>query len=164
MDADPNWTLDEGWAWGVPAGNGSWAGDPNTGRTDDNVLGYALEGDYADGLGETRYATTGPIDCTGYQNIRLSFWRWLGVESPYDYACIQVSNDGATWTDIWTSGQSHISDSVWQFVEYAVPAGIADGQSTVYFRWGMGPTDDWVAAPGWNLDDVQVTGESTIDN
>lgn len=164
MDADPGWTLDEGWAWGVPAGAGSWAGDPNTGRTGDNVLGYALEGGYADGLGETRYATTGPIDCTGYENIRLSFWRWLGVESPYDYACVQVSNDGVTWTDLWTSGQSHISDSAWQFVEYAVPAGIADGQSTVYFRWGMGPTDDWVAAPGWNLDDVQVTGESTIDN
>lgn len=164
MDTDPGWTLDEGWAWGIPTGSGSWDGDPSAGRTGANVLGYALEGDYADGLGETRYATTGPIDCTGYKSIRLSFWRWLGVESPYDYACTQVSNDGTTWTDLWTSGQSHISDSAWQFMEYAVPAGIADGQATVYFRWGMGPTDDWVTAPGWNLDDVQVTGESTIDN
>ncbi len=51
MDTDPNWTLDEGWAWGDPNGNGSWNGDPNTGHTGDNVLGYALDGDYADNLG-----------------------------------------------------------------------------------------------------------------
>ncbi|MEN6429176.1 MAG: S8 family serine peptidase [Phycisphaerales bacterium] len=160
MDADPGWTLDEGWTWGDPNGHGSWSGDPFTGHTGDNVLAYVLDGDYADSLAEARYATTGPIDCAGYKNIRLSFWRWLGVEAPYDYACVQVSNDGVTWTDLWTTGLSHISDSAWQYMEYAVPANVGDGQSTLYFRWGMGPTDDWVTAPGWNLDDVQVTGQS----
>ncbi len=159
MDTDPNWTLDPGWAWGTPAGKGSWNGDPNTGHTGKNVLGYALEGDYADNLAQTRYATTGPIDCRGYKNIRLSFWRWLGVEAPYDYACVQASNDGKTWTDLWTTGGSHISDDAWQFVEYAVPAAVAQGQATVYFRWGLGPTDDAVTYPGWNIDDVQVTGD-----
>ena len=159
MDTDPNWTLDPGWAWGAPTGKGSWNGDPNTGHTGQKVLGYALEGDYADNLTQTSYATTGPIDCRGYKNIRLSFWRWLGVEAPYDYACIQVSNDGKTWTDLWTTGGSHVSDDAWQFVEYAVPADSADNQATVYFRWGLGPTDDLVAYPGWNVDDVQVTGE-----
>jgi subtilisin family serine protease len=160
MDDDPNWTLDEGWTWGDPNGHGSWSGDPYAGRTGDNILAYVLDGDYADSLAETRYATTGPIDCTGFKSIRLSFWRWLGVEAPYDYACVQVSNDGVTWTDLWTTGLSHISDSAWQYVEYEVPAEIGDGQSTLYFRWGMGPTDDWVTAPGWNLDDVQVTGQA----
>jgi subtilisin family serine protease len=159
MDANPNWTLDPGWAWGTPAGKGSWNGDPNVGHTGKNVIGYALEGDYANNLTKTYYATTGPIDCRGYKSIRLSFWRWLGIEAPYDYGCIQVSNDGKTWTNLWTTGVSHISDDAWQFVEYAVPAGIADGQSTVYFRWGLGPTDDSVTYPGWNLDDVQVTGD-----
>ncbi|MBP7051186.1 MAG: S8 family serine peptidase [Phycisphaerae bacterium] len=164
MDTDPGWTLEEGWAWGDPNAQGSWTGDPNDGHTGSAVLGYALAGDYPDGLGETRYATTGPIDCTGFTNIRLSFWRWLVVEAPYDYACVQVSNDGATWTDLWTTGQSHISDSAWQYVEYAVPSGIADGRSTVWFRWGMGPTDDWISCPGWNLDDVQVTGKSAAQS
>jgi hypothetical protein len=159
MDSDPNWTLDEGWAWGVPAGKGSWKGDPNSGHTGENVIGYALDGDYADNLTETRYATLGPIDCTGYQGIRLSFWRWLGVEAPYDSACVQVSNDGVSWTDLWTTGPFHVSDASWQLVEYAVPPGIADDRPTVYFRWGLGPTDDWVTYPGWNIDDLQVTGE-----
>lgn len=159
MEADPSWTLDEGWAWGSPAGKGSWNGDPNTGHTGKNVIGYALDGDYAGNLAQTRYAATGPINCVGYKNIRLSFWRWLGVESPYDQACVQVSNDGANWVDLWVSGRSHISDDSWQFVEYTVPPAVGDGQSTVYFRWGLGPTDDSVVYPGWNIDDVQVTGD-----
>jgi len=161
LDANPNWTLDPGWAWGTPTGKGSWNGDPNTGHTGKNVLGYALEGDYANNLTQTSYATTGPIDCRGYKNIRLSFWRWLDIEAPYDYACLQVSTDGRTWTDLWTTGTSHISDSAWQFAEYAVPAGIGDGQSTLYFRWGLGPTDEVVTCPGWNIDDIQVTGDKT---
>ena len=160
MEADPNWTLDEGWAWGPPTGKGSWNGDPNAAHTGKNVIGYALDGDYAGSLTQTRYATAGPIDCAGYKNIRLSFWRWLGVESPYDQASVQVSNDGTNWVDLWVSGRSHISDDAWQFVEYVVPPAVGDGQATLYFRWGLGPTDDSVVYPGWNIDDVQVTGDS----
>jgi subtilisin family serine protease len=159
MDADPNWILDEGWVWGAPTGKGSWNHDPTAGRTGQNVMGYALDGDYANDVAQTRYATVGPIDCRGNKNICLSFWRWLGVESPYDYACVQVSNDGATWTNLWTTGQFHVSDSDWQFVEYAIPPEIGDGRPTLFFRWGMGPTDDVVTYPGWNIDDVQVTGD-----
>jgi subtilisin family serine protease len=159
MDTDPGWQLDDGWAWGQPAGKGSWSGDPAAGHTGQSVVGFALQGDYDNDMQQTRYATTGPIDCRGFKNIRLSFRRWLGIESPYDYACIQVSNDGVNWTNVWTVGHSHIADSSWQFVEYAVPSSVADGQATVYFRWGIGPTDDTVTYCGWNIDDVQVTGD-----
>jgi hypothetical protein len=44
-------------------------------------------------------------------------------------------------------------------VDYAVPPSVADGQATVYFRWGIGPTDESVTCPGWNIDDVHVTGD-----
>lgn len=159
MDVDPNWQLDEGWSWGTPTGDGSRNGDPMSGHTGETVIGYALDGDYEDDVPETRYATTGPIDCQDYANVRLSFWRWLGVESPYDHANVQVSNDGVTWVDLWTTGYAHLDDGAWQFTEYAVPASIADGQATVYFRWGIGPTDDSVTYAGWNIDDVQVTGD-----
>ncbi len=158
MDTDPQWQLDEGWSWGTPTAVGSSSGYPSAGYTGASIVGYALDDDYANNIGQTRYATTGPIDCQGFESIRLSFWRWLGIESPYDYACIQVSNDGVTWVDLWTVGYSHISDRGWQFVEYAVPASVADGRATVYFRWGLGPTDDIITYGGWNLDDVQVTG------
>jgi hypothetical protein len=159
METDPNWTLDDGWAWGEPTGQGSWNGDPNGGYTGTNVVGYALDGDYDNNLEVARYATLGPIDATGYRNLRLSFRRWLGVEAPYDDAHIQVSADGATWVDLWAAGWSHVSDTSWRLVEYAVPAAVGDEQGTLYFRWGLGPTDDSVTYPGWNIDDVQVTGD-----
>ncbi len=160
MDSDPAWQLDEGWTWGTPAGNGSWNGDPASGHTGQSVIGYALDGDYEDGLTETRYATMGSVNCEGYASIRLGFWRWLGIEAPYDDACVQVSNDGVNWTDLWTAGRSHVSDESWRFMEYSVPASIGDGQATLYFRWGIGPTDESVTYAGWNIDDVQVTGDA----
>ncbi|UCC99411.1 MAG: S8 family serine peptidase [Phycisphaerales bacterium] len=159
MENDPNWQLDAGWAWGAPTGEGSWSGDPNSAHTGENVIGYELSGDYANSMIEAQYATIGPVDCQGYRDITVSFWRWLGLESPYDNAAVQVSNDGTNWVDIWRSGYSHISDQAWQLVEYAVPAAVADGQPAVYFRWAMGPTDDSVTYPGWNIDDVQITGD-----
>ncbi len=158
MNTDPNWTLDGGWAWGVPTGAGSWSGDPYTGRTGKNVLGVVLEGDYPNLLTQSRYAITPAIDCRGYHDLRLGFWRWLGLESPYDRAQRQISNDRVNWTDLWTSGHFHISDETWQFVEYALPADLADDQRTVFIRWGIGPTDSSVSAPGWNIDDVQISG------
>ncbi|HCO93960.1 MAG TPA: hypothetical protein DIU00_08425 [Phycisphaerales bacterium] len=160
MDTDPNWLLDDGWAWGEPAGAGSWNADPNSGYTGENVIGFELEGDYDNNMTTTSYVTTRAINCQGYGNIRLSFRRWLVVESPYDCACVQVSNDGTNWVDLWTTGSSHVSDDTWQTVDYAVPSSITDGQATVYFRWGIGPTDDSVTCPGWNIDDVQVTGDA----
>ncbi len=160
MDTDPGWQLDEDWAWGAPTGGGSWHGDPTSGHTGQNVIGYALDGDYENNLAETRYATMGPVNCEGYTNIRLGFRRWLGVESPYDRACIQVSNNGADWFDLWAGGGSQISDDSWQFVEYLVPSSVGDGQATLYFRWGIGPTDDSVTYAGWNIDDVQITGDA----
>jgi len=160
MDTDPAWQLDGGWTWGTPAGNGSWNGDPASGRTGQSVIGYALNGDYEDAMAETHYATMGPVNCEGYANVRLGFWRWLGIEAPYDDACVQVSNDGANWTDLWTVGNSHVSDESWRFVEYLVPASIGDDQPTLSFRWGIGPTDESVTYAGWNIDDVQVTGDT----
>ncbi|MFQ6034524.1 MAG: S8 family serine peptidase [Sedimentisphaerales bacterium] len=162
MDTNPGWQLDSGWAWGTPTGQGSENGDPNSGHTGQYVIGYELDGDYNDSMNEIRYATTGAINCEGYKNITLSFWRWLGIESPYDRANIQVSNDGTNWVQLWTTGYSHISDESWQFVELSVPTSVAGDSATggmLYFRWGIGPTDESVTYPGWNIDDVQVTGE-----
>jgi hypothetical protein len=45
-------------------------------------------------------------------------------------------------------------------MEYTVPSDVADDQAEVYFRWGIGPTDETVVYPGWNIDDVQITGDN----
>ena len=41
---------------------------------------------------------------------------------------------------------------------------VADGEETVYLRWGMGPTDEFVTYPGWNLDDIQIWAAYAPEN
>jgi len=160
MDTNPGWTLDTGWDWGQPLYRGIGVNhDPAGGHTDENVIGYALWGDYRSNVRETKYATTQAVDCRGFKDVRVSFWRWLGIEAPGDQASVQVSNDGVTWTDLWAAGDTAVLDEAWQFVDYVVPAGIADNRPNVYFRWGIGPTDGSLNNAGWNIDDVQITGD-----
>ncbi len=160
MDTNPGWTLNADWQWGTPIGGGSHNYDPTSGYTGNNVIGYNLSGDYPNRLRNTRYATTGPIDCRGYENIVLRFYRWLGVESSsYDHANLQVSNNGTTWTDVWVHSGSAISDSSWLYLEYNLPSAVVDNQQTVYLRWGMGTTDFSITYPGWNIDDVELNGD-----
>jgi len=158
MDSDPGWSLDTGWAYGTPTGGGSGNGDPTSGHTGANVLGYNLAGDYGNNINPARYATTSVIDCTGLDEVTLSFHRWLGVETAsYDHASVQVSANGSTWVDVWTNPYSDLSDEEWLYQEFDISATAAD-ESTVYVRFGMGTTDSSVTFPGWNIDDVRVTG------
>jgi hypothetical protein len=76
---------------------------------------------------------------------------------PGDHATIEVSNNGASWTTVWENAGSHIQDERWWLRTYDVSE-VADGQETVYLRWGMGPTDDIGTRPGWNIDDVEIWG------
>jgi hypothetical protein len=155
MDEDPSWTTEGQWAFGQPTGGGSYNGDPNSGHTGDNVYGYNLDGDYPAGMSAT-YLTSTPIDCSDLTDVELRFWRWLGVEgAPFDRANLYVSTDAQNWTTLWQNPSSAIADTQWTQVTYDLSA-IADGQPTVYLRWGMGPTDSSASYPGWNIDDVQI--------
>jgi PKD repeat protein len=107
---------------------------------------------------QTDYLTTHAINCTGYTQVRLRFWRWLGVEDAYwDHANVQVSNNGVSWAEVWVHSGSTVIDDAWMQQEYDISA-VADNEPTVYLRWGMGPTDFSVAYGGWNIDDIEVLG------
>ena len=161
MDTDPGWSTQGSWAYGKPNGLGSHNLDPNGAHTGMNAYGYNLNGDYASSMATTQYLTTTAIDCSGIEDVELRFWRWLGVETAlYDHANIQVSGDGTNWTTIWTNPggtNGSISDSAWSQQIYDIHA-VADGEATVYIRWGMGTTDSSVTYPGWNIDDVEIWG------
>ena len=159
MSADPGWALDGGeapeqWQYGTPAGND---GDPASGHTGDNVIGYNLEGNYPDEMETAQYATTTAFSTVGYSDITLGFWQWLGVESSlYDHAGIEVW-DGAAWTTVWEHTGGNISAGSWSHVQYILPAS-ANDQPEVRIRWAMGPSDKYVNYFGWNIDDVLVWG------
>ncbi|MBN1425931.1 T9SS type A sorting domain-containing protein [Candidatus Fermentibacteria bacterium] len=156
LDEDPGWTTEGAWAFGQPTGGGGSHGgpDPTAGYTGVNVYGYNLTGDYPDDL-PARHLITTAIDCTDLYNVRLRFWRWLGVETPeYDQASISVSGDGISWTRVWTN-PAEITDQSWVAQELDISA-MADNQATVYVRWTMGPTDEGWTYCGWNIDDIQI--------
>jgi hypothetical protein len=156
LNTDPGWTTEGAWEFGQPTGQGGVHGDPDpeTGRTGPNVYGYNLYGNYPRNLPETHLTST-PIDCSFQWGLRVSFWRWLGVEeAPYDHASFKVSNDGVTWTTIWEN-TAEVADDEWVPVDYDISA-IADNQPTVYLRWTMGATDSGVEYCGWNIDDIQI--------
>jgi hypothetical protein len=122
------------------------------------VFGYNLAGDYPNNLTPVQYLTTAAIDCSNLSNTELRFQRWLGIESAsFDHATIQVSNNGTTWTTVWSHSGSALNPTAWSLQTYSIGA-VADHQSTVFVRWGMGTTDGSVTYPGWNIDDVQIWG------
>lgn len=162
FDSNPGWTTQGLWAFGQPTGGGSYNHDPTSGHTGQYVYGYNLSGNYESNLA-VKYLTMPPVNCTGHYGVTLEFWRWLGVESDsnYDKADIQISNNGTTWSYVWraTDTGAAVSDSAWQYQKFDISA-IANNQPAVRIRWNMGPTDGYVAYPGWNIDDVVI---STLD-
>ncbi len=159
MDNDPDWVTEGGWAFGQPLGGGSHNMDPTAGHTGTNVYGYNLAGDYSNNMSQ-HWLTTTALDCSMQENVVLRFQRWLGVEDYiFDHAEIQASTDGSNWNTVWSHADYALSDASWQEQSYDISA-IADGQPTVYIRWGMGPTDGSVTYPGWNIDDVSLEGDA----
>ena len=156
MDANPNWDNQGQWAFGQPTGGGGQYGgpDPTTGYTDDNVMGYNLNGDYPNNLSETNL-TSSAINCSGMYGVTLKFWRWLGVEQPlYDHAYVRISNDGSNWYTVWENEET-IEDYAWTQMELDISE-YADDQANVYLRWVMGETDGGWQYCGWNLDDIEI--------
>jgi hypothetical protein len=78
LDTNPGWNTEGQWAFGIPTGGGSSCHDPTSGHTGSNVYGYNLNGDYPDSMPQYCLTSTA-IDCSNYENITLTFWRWLGI-------------------------------------------------------------------------------------
>ncbi len=161
LSTDPGWPRQGEWAFGQPAGLGGTSQsnpDPTSGFTGTNVFGVNLNGDYSTTVAGPYYLTVGPLDFTGVGGAALQFERWLNTDvSPYVFATVDVSNDGANWTSVFANGATPITDSSWNLEQYDISA-VADNQSTVYVRWGYQVADDAFAYSGWNLDDIAFLG------
>ncbi len=154
LDTDPGWEKTGNWAFGKPAGADR---DPSSGYTGQNVYGYNLNGTYESDMDEETL-TSEPIDCSNVQNVSLSFYRWLGIESSsYDHARIDVSTNGVNWTTIWTHTGGTIQETSWSLQTYDLSS-IADRQPLLLIRWVMGPTDYSIEFSGWNIDDISISG------
>jgi regulation of enolase protein 1 (concanavalin A-like superfamily) len=153
-----------GWQIGAPNYQNGSAG-PAAAFSGTKILGYNLSGNYPINMAAPKYARSPAIDCSHASGLMLSFRRWLGVErSPWDNATVEVSPDGTNWTTVWANPGTptpDLQDTSWTLQTYDVST-VADGQPTVFIRWGMGPTDDAVIFCGWNIDDVELDGAIDI--
>jgi hypothetical protein len=159
FESDQGWTISGGaWERGAPTGDGGEHGNPDPvgGYASANCMGYNLNGDYTNNM--SQYNLTSPvIDCSSLTATHLKFWRWLGVESSqWDHANVEISINGSTWSPVWENPGSSTADDAWQQMDYDISTQ-ADGQSTVYIRFTMGPTDGSYVFCGWNIDDIEVS-------
>jgi hypothetical protein len=164
MNTDPGWAMNGQWEFGQPTGGGgSQHGnpDPNAGATGSNVCGVNLNGDYSTTPGGPYHLTTNALDCSNLIQTSLHFERWLNTDyQPYVYATIEISTNGTSWDTIWQNGGSEITDSTWNEHVYDISS-YADGQETVYIRWGYQVGSNAWAYSGWNVDDVVIWGVDT---
>jgi len=134
MDTNPGWSLQGQWAYGVPIGAG---GDPSSGYTGDNVIGYNLNGAYTNNM-PVYYATTPAFSTIGYSGLSFSFQRWLGVEDAYfDSATVQVATMGRTGP---RSGTTPGASRTLPGRDRPTPCRPwPTNRASVYLRWVMGP-------------------------
>ncbi len=153
------WQVEGEWEFGVPVGGGGMYGfgDPASGYTGGNVYGVNLYGDVSVEAGGPYSLTAGPFDCGGYEDVTLSFARWLNTDVPdYTYTAIEVSSDGVNWNLLWENS-GEVTDDGWRLVEYDISE-YADGQRGVYIRWSYAVYEQAYSYSGWNIDDVVLTG------
>jgi len=152
------------WQIGPAVGGtgGSGAGDPSLDHTptsDNYLLGNDLtssDGSYNSSMSTTYWITSPYLDCSGFNEVQLSFYRWLGVESStYDHAFLQVF-DGASWVTLFENSGT-IDESSWNEQLYDVSI-YADSNPDFQIRFGIGPSDGSVTYCGWNIDDIILTG------
>jgi cysteine-rich repeat protein len=152
-------TGNDQWQWGAPSGAGT---DPTAAHGGSDVFGIDLGQNGGDGLYDNmtdQIATAPVVDTTGYTDVRLQYWRWLGVEDGnFDHATIQVDGN-QRWANFDSmkgnnSNTQHL-DKEWRFQDVDLAADAADNKVQVAFELS---SDQYLNFGGWTLDDVCIMG------
>ncbi|HTV21819.1 MAG TPA: choice-of-anchor L domain-containing protein [Polyangiaceae bacterium] len=102
----------------------------------------------------TSYLTSPVINTSGSAgSVTVSFRRWLNT-NPEFVAKLEVYN-GSTWTPLYTSTGTSVSDSSWQTMSYDVTSYKSANMQLRFSYTGASMT----AVSGWNVDDLTVTGQ-----
>ncbi|PYZ97086.1 hypothetical protein CR205_00310 [Alteribacter lacisalsi] len=131
------------WEWGEPTSG------PGEAYVGDNLWATGLGGDYNNS--EDSYIESPEIELGDELNsATLHFAHWKDIEDGWDYAYLQVSNDGG---DSWTDYAEYTGNlEEWQEGEFALDQYIGD---TVQIRFAL-DTDSIITDAGWYIDDVMV--------
>lgn len=139
------------WAWGTPTSG------PGSAHSGSNAWATNLSGAYNDF--EDGYITSPVIDLSAYAGnpIIFDWWQWLQTESGFDYASVEVSNNGGTsWTTVYGPIDGTV-DSVWTEHSVLLNASYAVSNFQVRFHF---TSDVSVTFPGWYVDDITISSGS----
>jgi hypothetical protein len=166
FSTDLGWTLDGDFERNRPIGiGGNFIGnpDPAFAAWDTMIIGNdltglgGLSGDYEPSV--PRYgnlATSPSFDLTDFNDVKLSFLKWLNVANN-DTASIEMSIDnGSSWNEIWANNNQVFTDGSWTFFSQDMTGG--NRKSNVKFRINLGPTTVTGHFSGWNIENLAVTG------
>ncbi len=135
------------WAWGMPMSG------PGAARSGANVWATNLNGDYGDN--EDGALVSPPIDLSAYAGRTpvLVWQQWLSTEEGYDFARVEVSNDGgATWETAYGPVSGAVDRAWARHVVFLDPSYAVAGLRVRFVF-----VSDWsVVLPGWYIDDVGV--------
>ncbi len=108
---------------------------------------YEWWGGSADDLNNT---LTRKVDLTGTSSASLSAWVEADIEYDYDNLYVEVSKDGATWTEV---GRATGEKQAWAQKTWDISA-LAGGPGQVRFRYS---TDGGLHYKGPFVDDIAIT-------
>lgn len=153
------------WQWGSPEGMG---GDPDSAASGDNVWGNDLGGEVngqqynGEYQNEKHNQLLSPaFDVDGYDQVVLTYDRWLSVEDGYYDTASITANDEVIWTNHATSennGEEHHQEQQWQNHALLLDA----NDPTVQFSWEIN-SDRGLTMGGWTIDNVCVYGVIEVD-
>lgn len=163
FETNKGWSLSGDFELATPQGKGGARGnaDPSNAYSGTKVLGNDLtnNGDYEPDM-PMAIAVSPLINCKYYKNARLQFKRWLNVDL-VDNAAIEVStNNGITWTPVFTS-TNYVVDKLWNNIELNL-GGLIDRKEQVRVRFTLGPTNSIWEFSGWNVDNFLLYGDTVI--
>ena len=153
------------WQWGTPVGLG---GDPDFAASGDYVWGNDLGGEVNGQQYNGEYQNSKhnqllspSFDVSGYEEIVLTYDRWLSVEDGfYDQATITMNGE-----EVWSNhasveniGDEHHQDEQWQ--NHSILLDVDDSEQA-QFSWEI-TSDRGLTMGGWTIDNVCVYGVPKI--
>jgi cysteine-rich repeat protein len=147
------------WTWGAPMSPHS-SGDPTEAFSGESVLGNDLGGTDHNGTyqpDKINYAQAPTVDVGQYSDVRVQYWRWLGVEDAFFDQATIYANGQQAWRNFNSeqgdqSATQH-TDREWRFHDVPVSDYITDGKLDVKFEIA---SDGGLEFGGWTIDDFCV--------
>ncbi len=166
FSTERGWSLSGDFQRERPMGlGGNFLGnpDPLNASGDTLILGNDLTGlgfnpgDYEASVNRYDNLAVSPeSDLMYYNDVRISFLRWLNVANN-DTASLEMSLDGGLeWNEVWNNDNNVIADGEWKQMVLEIPE--ADREPEVRFRFNLGPTTPTDHLSGWNIENFAVTG------